>query len=195
MKYGYARVIDGEDTLAAQIDMLRAAGAEQIFEDRGVSGSTVLKPAYGALLRQVRRGDELMVWRLDRLSKSYAALIQELRMIDALGLGFQSLADEIDTADLSGSSFFGFVAALAKFERDVSAERAHVDRQAAQGAGAQRGRPPLVNDDQWSMAVNLMAGPDRLGPGAVAKLLGISRQAVHKRLKASKMRQEGDVSP
>jgi DNA invertase Pin-like site-specific DNA recombinase len=75
MKFGYARVSTGEQNLALQIDALRAAGAERIFEDHGISGSTVFKPAYCDLVSQLRAGDEIMVWRLDRLSRSLPSLI------------------------------------------------------------------------------------------------------------------------
>lgn len=97
MKLGYARVSTNEQNLALQIDALRAAGAERIYEDKGISGSMVLKPAYSDMLRDARPGDEVLVWRLDRLGRSLPALIGELEMLAHLQVGFRSLTEQIET--------------------------------------------------------------------------------------------------
>jgi DNA invertase Pin-like site-specific DNA recombinase len=78
MKRGYCRDSTSEQNSTLQIDALRTAGAERIFEDQGISGGAVLKPAYTELLKIARAGDELIVWRLDRLSRSFLMLIGEL---------------------------------------------------------------------------------------------------------------------
>jgi DNA invertase Pin-like site-specific DNA recombinase len=186
MKLGYARVSTGEQNLALQIDALRAAGAERIFEDKGVSGSIVLKPAYGEMLRQARAGDEIMVWRLDRLGRSLPALIGELELLAGLGVGFRSLTEEIETVTPAGRLFFHMVGAFAQFERDVIRERTNAGLQSARRAGKKLGRPATIGEEQWVQAKTLMAEPTNMGAAAVAKLLGVSRQAIYKRLDKDK---------
>ncbi|WP_328805885.1 recombinase family protein [Sphingobium yanoikuyae] len=194
MKLGYARVSTGEQNLALQIDALRAAGAEAIFEDKGISGSMVLKPAYGDMLRQVRAGDEIMVWRLDRLGRSLPALIGELELLAGLDVGFRSLTEQIETVTPAGRLFFHMVGAFAQFERDVIRERTNAGLQSARRAGKKLGRPALIGDEQWTQAKTLMAEPTNMGAAAVAKLLGVSRQAIYKRLDKDKAAQGGELA-
>lgn len=186
MKLGYARVSTGEQNLSLQTDALRSAGAERIYEDKGVSGSTVLKPAYADLLRQARAGDEIMVWRLDRLGRSLPSLITELELLASINVGFRSLTEQIETVTPAGRLFFHVVGAFAQFERDVIKDRTNAGLQAARRKGVKLGRPPVITDIQWREAVILMAKPTNWSVAKVASFLNVSRQAVYKRLKADK---------
>lgn len=184
MKLGYARASPDEDSLAFQLGALREAGAERIFEDKGISGSMVLKPAYGEMLRQAKVGDEIIVWSLDRLGRSLSVLIGELELIAGLGVGFRSLAEDIETVTPAGGNFFRVVDALAQFERDVARGRASAGVQSP--LQRRRGRPATIGEEQWVHAKTLMAEPTNMGAAAVAKLLGVSRQAIYKRLDRDK---------
>jgi len=184
MKLGYARVSTGEQNLTLQTDALRSAGAERIYEDKGVSGSTVLKPAYAELLRQARPGDEIMVWRLDRLGRSLTSLITELELLASIDVGFRSLTEQIETVTPAGRLFFHVVGAFAQFERDVIRDRTNAGLQAARRKGVKLGRPPVIKDVQWKEAVILMAAPTNWSVAKVASFLDVSRQAIYKRLKA-----------
>jgi DNA invertase Pin-like site-specific DNA recombinase len=184
MKLGYARVSTGEQNLTLQTDALRSAGAERIYEDKGVSGSTVLKPAYVELLRQARPGDEIMVWRLDRLGRSLTSLITELELLASIDVGFRSLTEQIETVTPAGRLFFHVVGAFAQFERDVIRDRTNAGLQAARCKGVKLGRPPVIKDVQWKEAVILMAAPTNWSVAKVAAFLDVSRQAIYKRLKA-----------
>ena len=186
MKIGYARVSTSEQNLALQRDALKAAGCERIFEDQGVSGSAVFKPGYGEALRYARPGDEIVVWRMDRLSRSLLALITELRMLKECGFGFRSLTEQIETVTPAGQLFFHIIGAFAQFERDVIRERTREGLAAARRAGKKLGRPPSITAEQWETVKRLMAGEPALSPAQAAKLLGVSRQAVHKRLRAER---------
>ncbi|GMM62444.1 recombinase family protein [Novosphingobium pituita] len=183
MKLGYARVSTGEQNLALQIDALRAAGVERIFEDKGVSGSMVLKPAFADMLRHARAGDEIIVWRLDRLGRSLTSLITELELLAKLDLGFRSLTEQIETVTPGGRLFFHMVGAFAQFERDVIRERTNAGLQAARRAGKRLGRPPSISDSQWQQVKALMSGSAEMSVASVADLLGVSRQAIYKRLR------------
>lgn len=184
MKLGYARVSTDEQNLALQIDALKDAGAERIFEDRGVSGAAVLKPAYCEMLKMARPGDEIIVWRLDRLSRSLVTLITELQMLGELQLGFRSLNEQIETVTPAGRLFFHMVGAFAQFERDVIRERTRAGLESARRAGKKLGRPPVINDDQWQQIKALMQPPHNLKAPAIAKMVGVSHQSIYKRLKA-----------
>ena len=186
MKIGYARVSTGEQNLALQRDALRAAGCEKIFEDQGISGSAVFKPAYGDALRYARAGDEIVVWRMDRLSRSLLALITELRLLADQGFAFRSLTENIETVTPAGQLFFHIVGAFAQFERDVIRERTRAGLDAARRAGKKLGRPASISEEQWQTVKRLMGAEPPLSPAEAAKLLGVSRQAVHKRLKAER---------
>ena len=186
MKLGYARVSTGEQNLSLQTDALRSAGAERIYEDKGVSGSTVLKPAYADLLRHARAGDEIMVWRLDRLGRSLPSLITELELLASINVGVRSLTEQIETVTPAGRLFFHVVGAFAQFERDVIKDRTNAGLQAARRKGVKLGRPPVITDIQWKEAVILMAKPTNWSVAKVASFLNVSRQAVYKRLKADK---------
>lgn len=184
MKVGYARVSTDEQNLGSQIDALRAAGCERIFEDRGVSGSAVIKPALRECISFMRPGDELVIARLDRLSRSLKELIVVAEALGENGFAFRSLHEQIETASPAGRLFFHIVGALAEFERDIIRARTREGMTAARRRGAKLGRPPAISDIQWNEAKALMSGDSPKAPAEVARLLGVSRQAVHKRLKA-----------
>lgn len=184
MKVGYARVSTDEQNLRSQLDALRAAGCERIFEDKGVSGGAVIKPALREAIAFMREGDELVIARLDRLSRSLKELIVIAEALGQRGLGFRSLHEQIETASPAGRLFFHIVGALAEFERDIIRARTREGMTAARRRGAKLGRPPAISDVQWKEAKALMSGDSPKAPAEVARLLGVSRQAVHKRLKA-----------
>ncbi|CCA90923.1 MULTISPECIES: recombinase family protein [unclassified Novosphingobium] len=134
MKLGYVRTSAGEESLAAQLEAIRAAGAVRIWEDHGISGSAVLKPAYMEMCDYARPGDEIIVWRLDRLSRSLITLICDLQALGERQVEFRSLCEDIDTTAPEGRSFFHTVAAFTAFGHDVQRERAEAET----GMGAAR---------------------------------------------------------
>lgn len=190
MKLGYARVSDGEDSLSLQIEALGAAGAEQIFQDVGVSGSMVLKPAYGDMIRQARAGDVIIVWRLDRLGRSLPSLVNELQLIAGLDVGFQSLSEQIETVTPAWRLFFPMIDSLARFERDVSEGRSNAVHLEARRV-RKRGRPVSIGDEQWAHTKTLIGAPTNMSIAAAAKLLGVSRQAIYKRLDKERAEEVG----
>ena len=123
MLIGYARVSTGEQELDLQTDALQRAGCERLFTDRGVSGSIVHKPAFMAALDFARADDVLVVWRLDRLSRSLGDLIALIRDFEARKLGFRSLKEDLNTTTPYGKLIFHTVGAFAEFEVDTLKER------------------------------------------------------------------------
>ena len=98
---GYARVSTVEQDTALQTDALCKAGCERIFEDT-VSGAKTERPGLASALAYLRDGDVLMVWRLDRLGRSLAHLIEVVTALEAKGIGFRSLTEAIDTTTSGG---------------------------------------------------------------------------------------------
>ncbi len=93
---GCARVSTADQDLALQLDALRLAGCNRVFEDRA-SGAQADRPGLGEALAYVRAGDTLVVWKLDRLGRSMAHLIEAVRRLDAKEVGFRSLTEGVDT--------------------------------------------------------------------------------------------------
>ena len=186
MKIGYARVSTIEQNLDMQIRALKAAGAEKIFTDKGVSGAAVIKPAYFEAVAFARPGDEIIVWALDRLSRSLRDLIDVIEDLKKRELHFRSLKQNIETESAAGKLFFHIIAALAEFERDIIRDRTAEGIAAARASGKHMGRPPTINDAQWVEVKMLMSASPPLSVAKAATLLGVSRQAVHQRLMKEK---------
>ena len=153
---GYARVSTTEQSLAPQTDALRAAGCETIFEDCA-SGARAERPGLTEALAHVRRGDTLVVWKLDRLGRSMAHLIETVRMLEDRGVGFRSLTEGVDTTTSGGTLVFHLFGALAQFERDLIRERTRAGLKAAEARGRKGGRKPVVTAERLTRARALVA--------------------------------------
>lgn len=174
MKIGYARVSTDDQTLDLQRDALKAAGCERLFEDKA-SGVKADRPGLVEALAFVRKGDVLVVWRLDRLGRSLPELVRLVGELDAAGIGFESLTEKIDATTAAGRLIFHVFAALAEFERNLIRERTHAGLAAARARGRKGGRRELPAEKQT--AIRSMA--DR-PPAEVCKALGISRSTFYK---------------
>ena len=122
MLIGYARVSSHDQTLNLQLDRLKQAGCEKIFTDH-ISGTKAERPGLADALSHLRTGDTLVVWRLDRLGRSLRHLIDTITGLEAQGIGFRSLQENIDTTTSSGKLIFHIFGSLAEFERDLISVR------------------------------------------------------------------------
>lgn len=190
MKVGYARVSTDEQNLDMQIQALKDAGAERVFLDQGISGGAVFKPGLVECLQFVRAGDEIIVYKLDRLSRSLRDLIELVELLGKAELLFRSLHEQIETASPAGRLLFHVIGALAEFERDVIRQRTRDGLAAAKRAGKNLGRPPAISDEQWRTACTLLDGPQKMPVSQVAALLNVSRQAIYKRLNKDQAEQD-----
>jgi DNA invertase Pin-like site-specific DNA recombinase len=155
---GYARVSIAEQDVALQLDALRLAGCTRIFEDRGVSGATTERPGLAQALAYVREGDTLAIWKLDRLGRSLAHLIETVTELETRGVGLRSLTEAVDTTTSSGRLIFHVFGALAQFERDLIRERTCAGLRAAAARGRKGGRRPVVTPEKLRRAGALIAG-------------------------------------
>jgi DNA invertase Pin-like site-specific DNA recombinase len=140
LRIGYARVSTREQSFDLQVDALRAAGCEKIYSE-AVSGARTERPVLEELLRNIRSGDVLVIWKLDRLGRSLRHLVDLVGILIDKGIGLQSLHDPVDTTTPHGRFTFNLFASLAEFERDLIRERTQAGLSAARARGRNGGRP------------------------------------------------------
>ena len=148
---GYARVSTADQSLDLQQDALREAGCEPLFEDHA-SGARADRPGLIKALDYARHGDTIIVWKLDRLGRSMAHLIETVQTLQARGVGFRSLTEGVDTTTPGGTLIFHLFGALAQFERDLIRERTRAGLAAAEARGRKGGRRPVVTPDKLARA-------------------------------------------
>ena len=139
MIFGYARVSTDDQDTAAQERALKNAGADIVFLERA-SGGRWDRPELHRLLDQLREGDIVLVWKLDRLSRSLKDLLTIIERIDECQAGFKSLTEAIDTTSPAGRMMMQMVGAFAEFERAMIRERTRVGLKEAQEGGRTGGR-------------------------------------------------------
>ena len=143
MKIGYARVSTPDQSLYMQKQALKQAGCEKIFSDTA-SGVRSDRIGLDKAMADLRAGDTLVVWKLDRLGRSLQNLIQLIKLLKENKVGFQSLQENIDTTTTGGKLIFHIFSALAEFERDIIRERTNAGLKAARARGRLGGRPYLL---------------------------------------------------
>ena len=177
--FGYARVSTGDQDAALQLDALERAGCVRIFRDTA-SGARAERPELARLLDQLRAGDTVVVWRLDRLGRSLADLIGSVAQLEERGVGFRSLQESIDTTSSGGRLVFHIFGALAEFERDLIRERTRAGLQAARARGRRGGRP-VMTADKIELARRMYESREYT-VAAIAAALGVSRASVYRHL-------------
>ncbi len=182
MILGYARVSTLDQNLELQHDALEKAGCERIFEDQ-ISGASSERPGWAKATTALREGDTLVVWRLDRLGRSLKHLIDTVNELDARGVGFRSLGENIDTTTPGGRLVFHIFGALAEFERELIRERTHAGLAAARARGRKGGRPRKLAPRQVATARTLL-GDGKHSVTEVAAMLGVSRNTLYRALRA-----------
>lgn len=152
MKIGYARVSTQAQDLSLQLDALQAAECATIYQEK-VSGAKKERPQLEKMLRQLRAGDVVIVWKLDRLARSMQDLVRLVNEIQGRGAELQSLNDHIDTTSPTGKFTFHIFAALAEFERDIIRERTKAGLAAARARGRIGGRPKGLSQKAQHTAI------------------------------------------
>jgi DNA invertase Pin-like site-specific DNA recombinase len=183
MLIGYARVSTDDQNLHLQQDALVKAGCDHIFEDR-LSGVKVEREGLQKSLNYARAGDILVVWRLDRLSRSLKELIDMVTLLEGKSIGLRSLQETIDTSSTSGKLVFHIFAALAEFERNLIRERTRSGLEAARARGRKGGRPKALSPEKRSLAVSLY-NAQRHTVAQICKMMGISKPTLYKYIDGS----------
>ena len=152
MKIGYARVSTKDQNLALQKDALQKEGCELIFEEKA-SGAKSDRPELRRMIDQLRKGDLVIIWKLDRLGRSLRDLVHLVTEIQDKGAGLKSLNDAIDTTTPQGKLTFHLFAALAEFERDIIRERTKAGLESARARGRKGGRPKGLSEQAKNKAI------------------------------------------
>jgi DNA invertase Pin-like site-specific DNA recombinase len=184
MLVGYARVSTQDQDPALQLDALSGAGCERVFTEKA-SGASRDRPELKAALSYLRKGDSLVVWKLDRLARSMRQLIETVAMLEERGIGLRSLTEAIDTTTAGGRLVFHIFGALAEFERAVIRERTRAGLAAARARGRKGGRPFKVKADDLKAAKALLANPD-IPVADVAKRIGVSVATLYRHFPAAR---------
>ena len=184
MKFGYARISTTDQNLDLQIDALKKEGCEKIFQET-VSGAKTERVELNRLLEQVRQGDVIVVWKLDRLGRSLKHLVSLVSALIDKGVGLRSLNDPIDTTSSHGRLIFNIFASLAEFERDLIRERTQAGLQAARARGRKGGRPKGLSAaaEKKAIAAEALYKEGQLSVGEITENLNISKATFYSYLR------------
>jgi DNA invertase Pin-like site-specific DNA recombinase len=181
MLIGYARVSTNEQDTAAQAAALKKAGCELIFREKA-SGGRWDRPELHKLLGQLRKGDVLVVWKLDRLSRSLRDMLTLMEQVQEKKAGFRSLTEAVDTTTPAGRMMMQMVGAFAEFERAMLKERTKAGLDAARKEGRIGGRPPKLKLQQRLEIVKLVTKGRKTAADA-ARLFGVHPATVSRLLR------------
>jgi len=184
MKIGYGRVSTSDQSPDLQTDALKAKGCERVFIEKA-SGAQRDRPQLEAALSHLRKGDVLIVWKLDRLARSLRQLVETVEDLEARGVGFASLTESIDTTSPGGKLTFHIFAAMAQFERELIRERVNAGLAAAKARGRVGGRPRSVSDDDI-IAAKSMLTDGTLNVAQVAERIGCSTATLYRHVPAAR---------
>ena len=177
-RIGYARVSTDDQNLDLQRNALRLAGVSSIYEE-AASGKTAVRLKLDHCLKALRAGDTLVVWRLDRLGRSLADLVQIVAGLEEKGISFESITEKIETTSAAGKLVFHVFAAVAEFERNLIRERTQAGLLAARARGRSGGRKPKLDARQIREIRRLMLDPE-ISVSQIAERYKVSRTTIYK---------------
>lgn len=184
MKYGYARVSSLDQNFRLQLDALKRAGCERIAREK--QSAVKHRPQLEALLSKLRPGDELIVYRLDRLARSLKHLLVILDQLAAAGVTLRSLTEPIDTSTPVGRMIVQMLGVVAEFERSLIRERTLAGQAAkVRRGGSPGGRPPKLTEEDGKRI------RERYAKGGVSlselgREYGVSHMAIYDRVRERK---------
>lgn len=187
---GYARVSTADQNLDLQRDALKRAGCAQVYEDKASGRAKTGRPELAAVLRALRPGDSLVVWRLDRLGRSLGDLVQIINDLAEKGIGFKSLTEQIDTTSAQGRLFLGVFGAMAQYMRDVIHENTMAGLKAARARGRVGGRPQALND-QALREIRAMLTDPTITVSSAAERYQVSRATLYNALRRAEKAEQG----
>jgi len=180
MLIGYARISTIEQDTKAQVAALQSAGCELVFREKA-SGGRWDRPELHKLLSQLRKGDVLVVWKLDRLSRSLRDVLTIMERVQERKAGFRSLTEAVDTTTPAGRTMMQMVGAFAEFERAMLKERTKAGLDAARKEGRIGGRRPKLKPQQQQEIVKLVKRGKKTAADA-ARLFGVHPATVSRLL-------------
>ena len=188
MKIGYARVSTKDQNLSLQTDALTKAGCELIFNEIA-SGAKTDRIELAKLLSQIRVGDILVVYKLDRLGRSLKHLLEVVAELNKRQIGIQSISDAIDTTTAQGRLFFNIAGSFAEFERDLIRERTKAGLESARARGRKGGRRQGMTKEaeQKAILAETYYREGIKGVNQIALDIGVSKMTLYKYLRYRKV--------
>ena len=182
MLVGYARVSTQDQNLELQLTALKKSGCKKIYQDQ-MSGTKNNRPGLQLALEVLRKGDTLVVWKLDRLGRSVKGLVDLVNKLHKDDIHFKSITDNVDTSTPSGRFFFHIMASLAQMERELVAERTRAGLAAAKAQGRIGGRKRKMTQSKLESAKKLLESGTP--PKEIARNLGVSIPTLYRWIPAS----------
>ncbi len=176
---GYARVSRTDQDPQLQIDALKGAGCAKIFVDH-MTGSHMDRPQLTAALEYVRRGDTLVLWKMDRAGRNTRGVLELVEDLTRRGVGLRSITEEIDTSGPMGKAILTVMLAFGTLERDVLIERTRAGLDAARSRGRVGGRPSVVSEHKLEAAKALIRSGATVT--AAAEAVSVSRSSLYRGL-------------
>jgi DNA invertase Pin-like site-specific DNA recombinase len=184
MKIGYARVSTKDQNLDLQIDALQKEKCERIYKEV-VSGAKSERPVLQEMTSQLRSGDVIVVWKLDRLGRSLKHLVDLVNQFIKIEVGLKSLHDSIDTTTPQGRLTFNIFASLAEFERDLISERTKAGLASARARGRNGGKPKGLSQkaETIACAAEALYKEGKISVNKIAQQLDIAKTTLYKYLR------------
>lgn len=184
MIIGYARVSTKDQNLDLQLDALQKEGCDRVYKEV-MSGAKSERQVLQEMLSQVRAGDVIVIWKLDRLGRSLKNLVEIVGNLITQEVGLRSLHDKIDTTTAQGRLTFNIFASLAEFERDLISERTKAGLESARARGRNGGKPKGLSQQAiaTACAAETLYKEGTLGVNQIAKQLGIAKNTLYKYLR------------
>lgn len=184
MNIGYARVITEEQNLDRQIDILKQAGCDRIYEEK-VSGIKKERLELNKILDQIRIGDVIIISDLTRLSRSVKDLFNLVEQIEEKGANIKSIKESwVDTTTAQGKLMFTIFAGISQFERDLISQRTIEGLNAARARGKKGGRPK-TNDKDIKLAVKMYTSKNH-SISEIRKVTGVSKTTLYRYINNNK---------
>ena len=179
-RYGYIRTSTRDQNSQLQDDaMAKVEGIKKVFADEGVSGTLASRPQWDILLEVIGEGDEVVVWKFDRIGRNTLHVLEAVQKITEKGATFRSLTENIDTSGPMGQAMLTIMAAFAQLERDTIAERTRAGLEAAKAKGKVGGRPSVVDSKKLATIKKLLASGDH-SRADIARMVGISPATLYR---------------
>lgn len=177
MKIGYARVSTDDQSLNMQLDALNKAGCERIYQEHA-SGKNTEREELSKMLDALREGDVIIVYKLDRISRSVQDLESLAKRFQEQGVEFVSLTDQIDTSTAMGRFFFHVMSAISELEHDIIVERTKAGLEAARARGKRGGRKALEKKKIKQMLA--LYDSKEMSVSDVCEAVGVSKPTLYK---------------
>jgi len=180
---GYARVSTEEQNLDLQIDALKDAGCDHIFEDHGISAIAKNRPGFDQTMQTLKDGDTFVIWKLDRAFRSLHHALDMLEVFEQRQIAFRSLTNQIDTTTPEGKFMYHIRFAFAELERNLISERTRAGMLAAKKRGKHVGRPYALSPEQINVIRKKLDSDPCVTIAGLAEEMGVCTHTISRALR------------